>query len=57
MDLHNNEVGRAIAISSPNASEAQLQQLAMSALQAGQLYVWDESDIYFSDQCPACSFP
>ncbi len=57
MDLHNNEVGRNIAILNPNVSDEDLQQIIMSALQEGQLYVWDGSDIYFSNACPMCSVP
>lgn len=57
MDLHNNAVGRDIAFSSPNVSDQQLQQKVMEALRGGNLYVWDGTDIYFSNMCPVCFFP
>ena len=54
MDLHNNEVGRQIGLDNPNAPAYVLTAKVLEALQAGELYVWDEHDIYFSDQCPLC---
>ena len=57
MDLHNNSVGRDIAISSLDSSDEELQQLVMDALLNGDLYVWDGTDIYFSNTCPVCIFP
>ncbi|UYN90165.1 MAG: hypothetical protein KIT08_02745 [Anaerolineales bacterium] len=57
MDLHNNQVGREIALTNPESSNAQLQTLVYEALRSGLLYVWDKNDIYFSDACPLCTFP
>ena len=64
MDLHNNEIGIQIALSNPNASgrhpSAAVEELEVQiydALQTGQLYVWDGSDIYYSDACPYCIYP
>jgi hypothetical protein len=37
MDLHNNEVGRQIAVQNPNATDAQLAELVMQALREGRL--------------------
>jgi hypothetical protein len=55
MDMHNNEIGRDIAVSNPGLSKDQLAQDVLGALYGGQLYVWDGNDIYYSNQCPACS--
>ncbi|MFZ5904485.1 MAG: DUF6973 domain-containing protein [Chloroflexota bacterium] len=57
MDLHNNEVGIRIAITVPNLSNQQLQDKIIEALRAGELYVWDRNDIYYSDMCPECIYP
>jgi RHS repeat-associated protein len=56
MDLHNNEVGIGIGATNPGATDQVLQQKAMQALRDGQLYVWDGSDIYYSNECPVCNF-
>ena len=57
MDLYNNGVGRDIALLNPRANDDETQDLIMEALYQGDLYVWDGSDMYYSDRCPICIFP
>ena len=54
MDLHNNQIGRDIALANPNATDAELQAAVLDSLYNGELYVWDGNNIYFSNQCPDC---
>jgi hypothetical protein len=46
-----------IGVSNPDATDEQLQQLVLTALKTGNLYVWDGKSIYSSNMCPACSSP
>lgn len=57
MDLHNNEVGRRLGRDNRNAPSHIVIAEVLQAMQNGELYVWDEEEIYFSDQCPLCSSP
>jgi hypothetical protein len=43
MDLYNNEIGRQIAIDNPNASEAELANLLIQAINSGKLIVIDQN--------------
>jgi len=56
MDFHNNAVGMEIAADSPGLSNADLEEVIFKALVSGDLYVWDGSDIYYSDSCPQCIY-
>ena len=57
MDLHNNQIGIDIALSSPNATDAELQVAVLDSLYRGDLYVWTGANIYFSGaQCPNCDW-
>lgn len=51
MDLHNNEVGRRIAVQNPHASDADLQALVRAAVERGDLVVVDRSgNLAWSDR-------
>ena len=51
MDLYNNEVGRNIAIAHPDATEAELADLVMQAMENGELIVIDaDGELAWSDQ-------
>lgn len=53
MDLYNNEVGRQIAISNPNATEEQLANLVKQAVDNGEMVVVDQSgNLAWSNQVP-----
>jgi hypothetical protein len=57
MDLHNNQVGIDIANANPNATDAELRSAVLDSLYRGELYVWDEPNIYFSGaQCSSCDW-
>jgi hypothetical protein len=56
MDLHNNEVGRQIALDNPTATPDVLALKVVQALVAGELYVLEGNDVVFSDQCSLCIY-
>jgi RHS repeat-associated protein len=56
MDLYNNNIGITIALANPGISNEELLDLIYQALTSGQLVVWDENDIYYSDECPECQY-
>ncbi|MBA0123950.1 hypothetical protein H0B56_00145 [Haloechinothrix sp. YIM 98757] len=51
MDLHNNEVGRRIAVENPDASQEELRELLEQAVRDGEMVVIDSNDrLQYSDQ-------
>jgi hypothetical protein len=51
MDLHNNQIGRQIALEHPNASPAELQALIRQAVERGDLVVINpQGELTYSDQ-------
>jgi hypothetical protein len=56
MDIFNNNVGISIALANPNATSDQLMDLIYQALTSGNLVVWDEQYISYSDECQDCDY-
>lgn len=53
MDLHNNEVGRQIALANPNATDKELADLIQQAVTDGKMVVIDKAgDLQWSDKVP-----
>ncbi|MDV6011057.1 DUF6973 domain-containing protein [Haloechinothrix sp. LS1_15] len=51
MDLHNNEVGRRIAVENPDASQEELRELVEQAVRDGEMVVIDQNErLQYSDQ-------